>query len=617
MKKPNRNRIADRLRDLARIYEPYLSPSDWCERNIILPPGKNEAKPGRIDWKMTPYLRQILDCLEDPAVKEIVFIAPTRSGKTLLLRLGIACTIAKTPAPMLLFDSTIEKGRALVRKEVKPLINYNALLAARKPKNRAHYGDAHMLFPGASLDVYGANSAAGAAGDTATRAFGNECGKWKSETDKEASMIELIKHRVESAEGEGKIYLSTTPTTEESEEWQEFMLGDQCKFQVPCPFCGAMQELVWTQVRWPEDAQITEGEWDYRAVQAGAYYLCPHCAAHWTDADRLRAVQDPRATFVPTTQAKLPGVKSFQINGLYGPLQSNRLGDIAVSFLASRRTGWFASRRDFWNSRMGEPYRDTVSTITADKFRALMAPYARGTLPAGFVPEHLIIAVDVQTFGLPWVALAFDANNEKRTVDHGTAQHWSDIDIVQEGYAHLAKESFVIIDTGFAQRSPETLEAIFARRDRGWLGADGFEQSRNLTQLSTRDPFIGTRQEGAAQIPVLLISTYEFKVEWEKMFIRDNDTWRTYTLPEHPDGTMLAEQTEYFKMLLDEHRVPRKHIRPGKSAWEWKSKAGNNHAFDCHVYALALRYHLSRSQTVDRVKAAAIPRIPKRIITAG
>ena len=607
----NKNRVADRLRDLARVYEPYLTPSQRCEQNIILPPGKNEAMPGRIVWEKTPYLRQILDCLEDPAVRTIVFIAPTRSGKTLLLRLVIAMSIAKTPCPTLLFDSTIEKGRLLVRKEIKPLINYNSILSSRKPKNKAHFADAHMLFSGASLDVYGANSAAGAAGDTAVRVVGNEIGKWRGETDYEASMIELIKHRIESAEGEGKVYLSTTPTTDDADEWQEFLRGDQCKFHVPCPHCGQMQELKWTNVHWDPEAKITETEWDYAKVKATACIQCAHCAAFWTEEERLSAIRDRRSTWVPSAQAKIPGTRSFQISGLYGPLQSNTPGEIAVAFLASRQTGWFSSRRDFWNSRMGEPYHDSITTITAEKFKSVMADYHRGTLPADFKADVVIIAVDVQSNRLPWVCMGLNYAGEKRTIDHGDAQTWSDIDQIQRAYGRLAPESFVAVDVGFGQRSAETLEAIHMRKNVGWLGVRGVEQSAELTKLQKVDPFLGTRQEGAAQIPVIQISTYEFKVEWEKRFTREIDSWRTYTLPEGASEQLVHEQGEYFAQLLDEHRVPRKRILAGKPTWEWRSRSANNHSFDCHVYILAVYYFLSRSRTIERTRYEAA-RPPKR-----
>lgn len=610
------NRIASGLSRF-RAYAARLSPSQWVERNIVLPAGKYESIPGRVNFDLCPYLREPIDNLENPAVRDTIFLGPTRCGKTFVIRMCMACDIAKNPAPLLLFDSTVEKGEALMKKEIHTLIEANDVLRSRKPESRSNYTLRHILFPGCSIDLYGANSAATAAGDTVKHVYGNELDKWRSETDEEASMVELVRHRTESAEGERKHYFSTTPTTEDGDGWREFVLGDQRRFFVPCPHCGHMQHLVWSQVRWDPAAQVSEGEWDYRRVSESAHYTCESCGKEWTDDQRVAAVRDPRSEWRPTAVAKLPMQRSYQLTGLYGPLQSNRMGDLAVSFLASRRTGWFASRRDFWNSRMGEVYRDTVSTVTADKFRSLMAPYRRGELPDDFKADMIIIAVDVQTNRLPFVVMALNYAGDKRTVDHGDAHTWTDIDKLQRGYSHLAPESFVAVDIGFAQRNAETLEAIHLRRELGWIGVRGAEQMAELTKLLQVDPFLGTRQEGATKINVLYVSAYEFKVEWEKMFMRENDTWRTYTLADRPTSQEIAEQTEYFAQLLDERRVPRKRLLPGKSAFEWKSRAGNNHSFDCHVYILALYYFLSRSRTFMRNKAASERRTGKRTITVG
>lgn len=603
VKKPV-GRLGRALRKYRRVVE-RLTPSQWVEKHIVLPPGKQEARPGRVDFSFSPYLRGPLDDLENPAVRDIVFIAPTRSGKTLLIRLGIACDIAKNPMPMLLFDSTIEKGRSLVRKEIKPLIEYNPLLRAQKPSDRNLYADAHMLFPGASLDIYGANSAAGAAGDTAKHVYGNEVDKWVGETEEEASMIELVRHRTESAEGERKHYFSTTPTTEDSAGWTEYLLGDQRKFFVPCPHCGTMQTLEWNCVHWDPAAQRSEHEWDYRLVKQSAHYVCPHCHEAWNDEQRLAAVRDPRAEWRPTTEAVLPEQHSYHITGLYGGLQANRMGELAVAFLAARRTGWFSSRRDFWNSRMGEPYRDSAASITVDRFKKLMADYVRGGVPAGWKPDLVIVGVDVQTWGLPFVVMAADWRGVTRTVDHGVAASWEDIDRVQMNAHPLAGASFVIVDIGFEQRTPEALEAIYVRQRRGWVAAEGFEQTQLLTQVVARDPFLGTKNQGVACIQVVRISTYDFKLEWEKRFSGEIDLWRTYSLPKDATDLDRREQAEYFEQLMDERRVPRKHKRIGRSAWEWKSRNGRNHFFDCHVYILALLYHLCRSRGMLKQRAGS------------
>jgi len=584
-----------------RIYEPRLLPSEWVSKNIVLPSGY-EAKPGYIDFNYAPYLREVLDCFENPAVRDVIFCAPTRFGKTLLLRLWFACALAKSPRSLLLFDSTIDKGRSLIRKEIKPLIQYNQVLRNLIPTNRHHFSDSHMLFPAASVDVFGANSAAGAAGDTCKMILGNEVDKWRGETDKEASMIELVRHRTESAEGERKHFFSSTPTTEDGNIWSEYMAGDQRKFFVRCPHCGHMQPLTWNQVRWSPDAQVEAGEWDLDAVRETARYACSSCGELWDDDARLTAIRDPRSDWMPTAKPRIKTTRSYQINGLYGALQSSQIGELAVDFLQARRSQWFSSRRDFWNSRMGEVFRDDAKTITVDRFKGLLDDYSRGSLPKGFKPDLIIVATDVQSYGLPFVVFGFKYSGEVKTIDHGVAPGFEDLERIQRNYTPLAGCSFVVIDIGYEQRSPEVFDAIHRRVNLGWMGIDGFEQMKDsLTRLRNRDPFLGTKNQGQFMIQVLQVSTYEFKSEWEERFLKNIDLWRTYSVPDDPEhANDRKEQSEYFEQLIDERRVPRKVRRIGKPKWEWKSRNGKNHFFDCHVYALAFFYHFMKSRSFER-----------------
>ena len=53
--------------------------------------------------------------------------------------------------------------------------------------------------------------------------------------------------------GRRKILMVSTPTTAGVSRIEKaFAEGDQRRFHVPCPFCGAFQALAWKAIRWPE-----------------------------------------------------------------------------------------------------------------------------------------------------------------------------------------------------------------------------------------------------------------------------------------------------------------------------------------------------------------------------
>lgn len=594
------NHAVEKLRAFARGFfrhKPRLLPSKWAE-TLYLPPGRGETEPGKVNFVKRPYLRRPLDCIARPDVTDIVFVGPTRVGKTFLLRMAFAHGVVEDPAPAMWVDSTEDKARSISKKELQPFIEANACLRSRKPKNRHWFTDLSMLFPGAAFTMVGGNSDAQVAGDTVKRVFGNELDKWRGATDKEASISELVRHRTESYDWGRKHFWSSTPTLEELTTWAYYKRTDQQVFMVRCPHCGHFQVLRWEQVTWDESARIAEHKWDLRAVKSSARYRCENakCGAHWDDGDRHAAIRHPESDW-HATETGQPGWAGFHLNGLYGPLKSNNVGELAVDFLAARNTGFFADRQDFWNSRMGMPWRDNPADITAEKFAKLEKEYLRGRVPDGVRPDLWIIAFDVQTYGIIWRLRAHTWAGESWLVDHGKAQSFGDLDTIQETYrARLPGTSFVIGDIHFEDRRAETLEAIYLRRDRGWYGAEGFEILSDLVRIERTNPFLGgRRQKEGASITKLCISTYSFKVELEKRFLGEVSGFWFYQLPAlAPSETEAEEQKDYYTQLLDERRVPRKHQIAGKPAFEWKSRNKNNHFFDCEVYGLALYWVLSK-----------------------
>lgn len=607
------SRLAPTLAHFMRPVE-RCTPSEWISQHIMLPPGKKEARPGPVRFDKAPFLRGIVDAFADPSVTDIIGVMPTRMGKTLALRCAFSYFMAEDPSPILLFDSTITKAKGLVQDELHTLIEHNPVLRDLKPRNRHHYTLEKIIFPGATFRIYGGNSVAGSAGDTCRVLLCNEVEKWKGEQGGEASMIELVRHRTESYEFDRKHYFSSTPTTEDGTIWTEYLKTDRRKFFVPCPDCGKHHELTWEQVRWDEGARRDAGDWDLSRVQETARWVCPACASPWDDRMRRLAIEHRDADWQSTALATLPRSAGFAVNGLYGWLPVHSIGALAADFLASRASGFFDDRKDFWNSRMGMPSRDTAVTFDGSRIRQRVERYARGTLPEGFRADVVIIGYDVQTYGFPWVAFAFNWSGECRTIDHGQAAHWTDLDRVQDTYHALAGRSFVIGDTNFEGRRTECLEAIFMRSARGWFAADGVQHSAEPVKQGAQNPFMGHNrghQSANAAVPSLKISTYDFKLEWEKRFTGEISTWRTYEVPSDAQPHEHDDQSAYFAQLLDERRVARKRRLAGQPAWEWKSRTGNNHALDCHVYALALFWLLSRARTaVEKSAAASAPHNP-------
>lgn len=607
--------------------EERLTPSEWNEKHIVLPAGKQETEHGNVKFSSRPYLREPIDSFADPTVTDIVFVGPTRIGKTFFLRMVFAWSVAGDPAPMLWVDSTEDKGQDISKKELQPMVEANACLRDRKPTNRHNFTDQRMLFPGAAFTIVGGNSVAQVSGDTVKRVLGNELDKWSDATDKEASIAELVRHRTESFDDERKHGWSSTPTLEEGQTWQYYLRGDQRKWFCVCPRCSTPQQLIWGEraggpgVWWDPAAKLPTGKWDLAAVKRTARYRCANvaCPAHsgpdgWTDDERRAAIQHPGAHWRATAIAQ-PAWRSYHVNGLYGPLNTNNVGALAVDYLSSKTTGFYADRQDFWNSRMGLPWVDSVTVITAEKFAARerlpatigsgQGVYLRGTLPEGWRPDVVITSFDVQSNRLPYVVRAYDWAGNSFVVDHGEVPTWKDLEAIQEDYRPLGGTSYVIGDINYEDRRAETLEQIYLRKDRGWLGAEAFEFAKDRVRLEDANVYLGGKlQKAGHTIKKLVLSSYEFKVELEKRFCGEIPNWFCYSLPLAASEQEVEEQAEYYTQLLDERRRPRKNKIAGKPPLEFHSKNKNNHAFDCEVYALALFWVLQTQRSAAAKKPA-------------
>lgn len=621
------------VRSFFRLAE-RLRPSRYVEKHFRLPPGKQETEHGAVSFRTRPFLREPLDCGDDPSITDIVVVGPTRGGKTFILRMAWGWSIVGDPAPGLWIDMDEDGAKRVSKKELQPFVEYNAILRSRKPTNRHNYTDQNMLFPAASQTLVGGQSAQQVAGDTVKRIFGNELDKWRGKSDKEASVPELARHRTESFDDERKHFWGCTPTLEEMPTWQFHNRGDQRRWFGPCPRCATLQQLVWRDevagagVVWDPHARHENGRgWDLARVKASARYSCVNaaCSAHdadgsrgagLTDDERRALIQDDRAHWRPTAIAE-PGWRSYQFNGLYGPKKTNNCGELAVDFLQSRRAGFYTDKQDFWNSRMGMPWRDNIASLSVEKFAARerypredgsFGTYLRGTKPDDLKPDWVITGFDVQSNRLEYVVAACDLTSRAFTVDHGECATWADLEQVQEDYRKLGGTSFVIGDINYEDRRAETLEQIFRRKDRGWLGAEAFEQAKELVALEKANVFLGGKlQKDGHVITKLVISAYEFKVELEKRIAGEIPNWFSYALELAATDEDVKEQADYYKQLLAEGRVPRKRRVANKPPFEFRAR-GDNHKFDCWVYILALLWSLVKQRSYAKRTGPAGPR---------
>lgn len=586
-----------------------LSPSAWCEKYLVLPGDTGEKEPGKVSFSRRSYMREIIDQMDDASVTDIIVVGPTRVGKTFILRCALMWALGVGRASAMWVDATERTARKVSETEIQPMVRANPAVASLIAPGRFSFTKLWMVFRGAVLTMVGSNSPNSLAGFTATYLFGNEVGKWRAATSKEADAISLSRSRTKDAIGERKNIYSSTPTNADDQGvYGWFERGDQRRWHIGCKSCAAVLPLEFSikHVVWDQDARDPEtNEWDIPRCMESARYKCQACGHLHTqvELDELKAGVADGGTgrFIPTAEPKEPGVVSFQLDGLLGVTADNTMGGLVKAFLSAKQTGWYGKIRDFWNSYVGKPHVDNLLSMSVDAIRHILADYRQGALPAGWVPDGIILGHDMQEAYIPWLAVGFKWSGEFYIIDHGNAGALQDI-------ADIAKKlgcSYVIGDSNYEARVAEQMRFYQGRSHLGWILAEAFEVTKQHLQVIWTDPYKGTADQGKTpKVPVLRFGDYDIKLEIEKRLQGEIQGLHCYS-PEPGDAGSKAAVEGLLKQFLGQARERRKKWQPGQLPWQFVTK-GDDHWLDCLVYVIALFAYLqmTKSTAAERAKAA-------------
>lgn len=402
---------------VAPAVEGMLSPIDirtvneWCEQEIVLSERQTQS-PGNFSTRLTPYLREPLECFGDVDVTDLVLVFGTQTGKTTMVQAGTAWRIVNKPQPIVWVMPTEGLARSFSETRWLPLFQDSATLRDQIPGDRHKFKNLEQHFPRCSLVFVGSNSPANLASRPAGLLLMDEVDKFARETDSETSALFLAENRTKSFVGALRVKTST-PTTPDGPVWQEYLKGTQEKYLLPCPNCHTPTELLWAQVKWDADAK-EGGKWNMARVEESAHYECQHCGGAWNDGQKMEALHAGK--WHATNPAAQRGFRSFHLNSLYAPWRSCTFGALAVKFLRDKDT--INGLQDFTNSTMAMPWEQIESSIGEQHILALRGDYQRGTCP--IEPRVIVTCADIGQDKQHWVTTAFTEDGSSFVLDYGT-----------------------------------------------------------------------------------------------------------------------------------------------------------------------------------------------------
>ena len=544
-----------------------LTVSQFAEKYRVLEERSNSTGgPWRND--KTPYLVEIMDSACDPEIEETIFCKGTQMGATEALLNILGWVAAIEPGPALLVYPSDVLADSVVKNRFLPMVESCQPLAERYRQKSSKKNE--IQFDGMYLRIVGSNSPSQLASMPARYLFMDEIDKFPPATRREADPLSLARERTKTFAANRKIFYTSTPTLKTGHIWRAMEDADEVRhYFVPCPHCGEMIELLWKQVKFPDNPELAPAD---RAEYA--WYKCQECGGVITDSHKREMLRLGRWRAVERRRQN-PRRVAFWINTLYSPFV--RFSECVLEWLRSQHDT--EKLQNFINSWLAEPWEDTKTTASA----AAVLDRAN-YLPRGTVPDwaQLVTAgVDVQRKSLYWSIDAWSAGMVRRHhVDHGHVLTWEAVAAAMnqtypiENSKETALVNLCLVDCSDGETMDEALD--FCVRNAEWAApckgsAATLLQHYRISQINRP----GSSGHG---LQMVLIDTGKYKDQFAAQLKAD---------PGYGLSVFAGCDEEWARQVTAEHKVAERAGGRDVLRWKPKSQHGDNHYLDCSVYAAA------------------------------
>ena len=527
---------------------------------------KASALPGPWRNDRTPYLQEIMDSLNDYEVEEVVFCKPTQIGGTEAMQNMLGWVIMQDPSPSMIVYPTDELAKSISKNRLEPM--FKASRELRKRYNENASSKLELQFDGMYLSLAGSNSPSDLASKPVKYLFLDEVDKYPGSGKREADPISLAKERTKTF-SDRKIYMTSTPTLATGHIWKNLMAADIEKhFFVPCPHCGEMIELKFSQLKFPSEGDMSNAERADLAV-----YCCQECGCIITDADKDEMLREGewRAVRENSGQQKKVG---YWINTLYSPFV--RFSEIAKKFLDSKNDP--DELQNFVNSWLGEPWEDTHLKTSADTVLERQTELSEFELPTW--TKLITGGVDVQETSLYWTIRAWGPYITSQNIAHGQALSFEEIEQVMNTPFQAADGSQMVvalclIDSGY--NADATYEFCLQNSDWAMPVKGSSNPMLSHFKISKVNRSGGDRRYDGMSLVLTDGDKYKDMIAARMMKENGSGSWMVYS----------GCDQDYADQVTAEHKVNVKSGSRTVQRWVPKRSHIDNHYLDAEVYSLA------------------------------
>lgn len=554
------------IRNVLKHQEP-LSVSQWAEKFRVLDDSSNLA--GRWSNEITPYLKEIMDTLNDPDIRKTFFCKASQIGGTEALVNMICYIISQCPAPAMIVYPNDDLAKDISNDKLKPA--FRLIPEIRKLFLENSSKELRLKFETMTLYLRGAGSPSKLASKPIKYLFFDEIDKMGGASKKEASPYNLALERTKTYKPLEKVYACSTPTLKTNYIWDLHDTADEVRhYFVKCPHCGEFIELLYEQIRFVKDEEKTMS--NYERAQT-AVYVCQKCGCEIVDTDKPGMLRAGEWRAVKKRGIGKPKTVGFWLSSLYSVFL--KWSDIAEEHLNSKDDP--EKLQNFTNSWLAEPWEDTKLKTTEE-----LVMERQTELPEFVVPNwaRMITAgVDVQETSLYYSIRAYGEYTTSQNITHGQVLSFADIEQVmnsefqtEDGRRMIV--NLTLIDSGY--QPDATYDFCIDNSDWALPCKGASNRMADRYRISKVDK----PNSRAYGMQLVIVDGEQYKDSIAARMRRENGngSWMVYR----------GCDSEYAKQVTAEHKVYEKSANgTRKLKWVLKHSHADNHYLDCEVYSMA------------------------------
>ncbi len=565
-----------------------LSVSEWAEKYRVLD-SKTAAMPGPWRNSITPYLIGIMDEFNNPETEEIIFVKPTQVGGTECLHNMLGYVICQDPAPAMVVYPTEPLAKSVSTNRMQPMFTSSPEIA--KHFDEYNSSDLELQFDDMYLSLAGSNSPTALASKPIKYLFIDEVDKFPGASKREADPVNLAKERTKTFHNR-KVFITSTPTLKSGHIWKNLEGADIVKhYFVPCPHCGKYIEFKFSQIKWPDNQDMS-----YADRAELAFYVCQECGAVINDSHKQEMLRFGKWQTVETHTRYVRKV-AFWMNTIYSPFV--RFSEIAKEFLQSKNDS--DSFQNFVNSWLAEPWEDTNLKTNADLVLERQTDIEEFIVPSW--AKILTAGVDVQENCLYWTIRAFGDYITSQNIAHGQVFDFAELESVMNLQYKREDGDSMVVDLAYIDSGNNADEVYdFCASNSDW--AVPVKGSSHPMLSHYKISKVNKTNSRAFGMALVLVDGGKYKDMIAARMKKKNGqgSWMVYQ----------GCDREYAEQVTAEHKVnERSSNGQTKQVWVLKTSHADNHYLDCEVYALAAADYLNvrtlHLQSIEEKPAEPVP----------